>query len=451
MASSDTKYLNRTTGGILTGSSSLIVFGILLLLNLIAFKHNARVDLTKNKRYSLSEQTLKVLENLEHPLKFYSFYSETDDNFETVKDLLEEYKDASPKISYRFIDPDKDPVTAKKYDVTSYTTTVVEYNGSKRKITFPSEKEFTNAIVKVTHGEEKKHIYFVTMHGEKDIESIEVDGLNTIKTGLSELNYAVSTLNLLKEDTVPDDCAVLVIAGPQKPFEDPEISAVKDYLDAGGNFLLMVDPQQSPKLCQLMENYGIRINDDIILDPKGYQNMLQPVVDSYPQHEITKDFNYGTIFEIARTVDPMTTPPENITVQTIAKTGEESWATHGEPQDLTAEFHPDSDKKGPLSIAVAATTKFEDQDGKLVVFGDSDFANNVLVNSVGNAALAYNTFHWLAEEKDLIAIPPKDPLSQPMQLSAAQLAGAFWIPVVIIPLLILGAGGSKIYYRRKLG
>jgi ABC-type uncharacterized transport system involved in gliding motility auxiliary subunit len=463
MTTQKSTHINKTTTGILTGTSTLFVVAILVVVQLISLKHNGRYDLTSNKRFTLSEQTKKVLQNLENPLMFYSFYNESEADFETVKDLLQQYADITPKVKFQFVDADKEPLTAQRFQVNAYSTVIVEYDGKNRKITVPSEKDFTNAIVKLTHGEQKKKIYFLTLHGELDTQSVEASGISQVLTLLEESNYEVSNLNLLQEGRVPEDCSILVIAGPKQELEDTEIKSLETYLAGSGNLLLLLDPLTSGKLVTSLARYGIQIGNDIIIDPKGYQNVLQPVVEQYPAHAITENFDLGTIFQLARSVKPAEKAPDSMQVVSIVKTNEECWTKEsvGNIEKLTADYVEGKDKKGAVSLAVAATiTSGKEPAGddaqapggsKIVVYGDADFVNNVFLNSIGNAALIMNTFHWLAEEKDLIAIPPKDTLSQPMTLTTPQLASAFWIPVVIIPFLILGIGGSRIYQRRHNG
>jgi len=464
------KKMSRTTGGILTGTSTLFVIAILIIIQLIVLKHNFRFDLTENKRYSLSEQTGKVLKNLDGKIHVYYFYNENDQNSASIKDLLAGYKSITSDFSFQFIDPDKDPILAEKFNVKTYSTSVVTYQDSHRKVTENTEKGITNAIVKLTRGQKVKTIYFLNLHGELDIDSLEPLGINLLRMNLEDANYKVSNLNLFQSDGVPEDCTILAVVGPKKDLESSELISIRDYLSNEGNLLVFIDPQSAPKLCSLLAEYGIIVGDDFIIDPNGYENILQPVIETYPSHEITEDFVYGTIFNISRSVSPLEPAPPGLTCQSIAETNEKTWTLNdiGDAEEISAELEKKKDGEGPISIgSVTVINNINQQKTdiqqrnigntdheiktKIVVYGDSDFINNALIQSIGNNVLVMNTIHWLAEEKDLIAIPPKDPLSQPMQLTSAQIASAFWFPVVLIPLIILGFGTVLIYTRRKHG
>ncbi|MCM8803802.1 MAG: GldG family protein, partial [Candidatus Omnitrophica bacterium] len=102
----------------------ILFLGILIFVNLISIKHYRRIDLTKSKKYSLSPQTKKIIQNLKQPIEIISFYKEKID--ERRKDILELYKSNSKFINYKFIDPDRDVLIAKKYGITSYDTILIK-------------------------------------------------------------------------------------------------------------------------------------------------------------------------------------------------------------------------------------------------------------------------------------------------------------------------------------
>jgi len=154
-------------------------------------------------------------------------------------------------------------------------------------------------------------------------------------------------------------------------------------------------------------------------------------------------------------------------------TSTESWAETDLKalQEGRTGFDPDSDRRGPISIAAVATITPEKKGttagstesseppepeknaaahaARLVVFGDSEFANNNLFSAQGNGNLFLNTVSWLAEEEDLIAIRPrKGGGSGPVMLTAAQAPVIFWLPVVLLPLGVLGSG-AVVFLRRK--
>ncbi|MDL1972923.1 MAG: GldG family protein, partial [Deltaproteobacteria bacterium] len=147
-----------------------IFLGILIIINLIFSRHRLRFDLTATKRYSLSTQTIKVLKNLKRPVKVIGFFA-TGAERNKAKELLEEYSYRSSKFKYTFIDPDRHPLEAKRYGITTYNTIVISCGEKEEKVSSTTEEAITNALIRVTRPG-KKTIYFLSGHGEHPIDDI---------------------------------------------------------------------------------------------------------------------------------------------------------------------------------------------------------------------------------------------------------------------------------------
>jgi ABC-type uncharacterized transport system involved in gliding motility auxiliary subunit len=180
------------------------------------------------------------------------------------------------------------------------------------------------------------------------------------------------------------------------------------------------------------------------------------VVGDYVSHPITRDFRYATFFPVARTVVVKDKPPEGVTAQALARTSSESWAESNQEEIRTGRVKPDpGEARGPLVIAAVATVDAKaasadrkDAKARIVLIGDSDFASNAFVNLSGNRDFFLNTLSWLAEEENLIAVRPKESRGAPVFLTAAQNQVLFTVPVVLIPLAMVVAGGVAVARRR---
>src|ERR1044071_748178 len=220
--------------GINSAASVLFLIGILAFVNYLGAQHVKRVDTTSEKIYSLSDQSTGVLQQVKQDLHIKAFYQGGD--YAPAKDLLDLYKARNNKISYEFIDPDKQPQVAQQYQVTQYGdfqnpmngesfrygTLILEMAGKTERIEKPSEpvreEDLTNALMKIVKGE-KKTIYFVQGHGEKKIDDTDKTGYSNAKAGLEKENYVLKAINLVQESTIPDDASVLAIIGPtSEPF-----------------------------------------------------------------------------------------------------------------------------------------------------------------------------------------------------------------------------------------
>jgi ABC-type uncharacterized transport system involved in gliding motility auxiliary subunit len=445
----------------------LMAAGILVLVNMIVARHTWRVDTTEAKQFSLSDQTRKILRNLEDELRITAFYK---DNAQArMLDLLTEYSNASPKVKFEFIDPDKKPAVAQNYGITAYNTTVIEYRGRTERITTSTEEDLTNAIIKVTR-ERKKKILFLTGHGEKDIESDERNGFSAVKKAIEKENYDVETLLLAEKTEFPEDGDVLVIAGPQKPLLPNEIQMINSFVDRGGKVLALLDPGYDHGLTDFLADWGVEVSDDLVVDVSGIGRLFgagaqMPIVAQYENHAITERFgNVMTAYPLAAAVKINSSTDSGVTVKALAKTTASSWAEKDGISKFQRrepiEFNPGEDLKGPITIAAVATKTINSSDGetsvsngtsrdaRLVVFGDSDFASNNFFNFQANGDLFMNAISWLAEEEDLVSIRPRNPADRRLILTEAQSRLIFIFSVIVLPAVVLGTA-ITVYVKRR--
>jgi ABC-type uncharacterized transport system involved in gliding motility auxiliary subunit len=458
-----------TSRGALQTANALVmcvlVLGLLGFINYLAGKHAWRQDTTAAKQFSLSDQTKKILGALKEDLRITAFYQAQEQD--RIADRFKEFAAVTPKFKYEFVDPDKKPDMARRYGVTAYNTTVVSYRGQDEKITTATEEDLTNAIIKVTR-DKKKKIYFTTNHGEKAIDSEERLGMSSAQKSIKDKNYEIGAVSLIDTTGVPNDCSVLVIAGAQTEFLPPELEKVKKYLSKGGAALFMLDADLMassplPSFSELLKDYGIQPDNDMVLDFSGIGQLFgagpdMPVVTGYSKHAITEKFgSFMTAYPSARSLTVMSEKPSGVTVDAFASTSGNSWGETNAEELRSGRVSPNvpPDRRGPLPLAVAAT-KSAAADGstngssssRLVVFGDSDFAANYLFGFQKNGDLFMNVISWLAEEEDLIAIPPKNPEDRRISLTASNSKIIMLVSLFLLPLAAFGAA-IAVYVKRR--
>lgn len=435
-----------------------IFIAIIALAAVMSMKYKFRWDITKGQRYTLSDQTQKLLKSLKKDVTATAFYRSDERTKQQMEDLLDEYSHYSPRFKYQFIDPDKKPGLASKYGITSYRTTLIQSGDKQEIVGFESEEKLTNAILKATR-DKVKIVYFLKGHGENNITDFQNAGYKAVREAIEKENYQTKELLLLETPNVPEDASLVIISGPKKDILPEELKRIKNYIEAGGNVLFMLDPDTVPDTVSFLKDYGFNIGSDIIIDKLSQvfgANYLTPVVGLYDkEHPITKDFNVATFFPLARSVAVEKDPSKG--VYPLAMTGEQSWAeTDKKALEAGKAEYDGKDKRGPISIAGVAAVEVKSTQGnadkkkfaKIVVFGDSDFVNNTQINLAGNKDLFLNTVNWLAEESDLISIRKKEANATPLLLTKAQARLIFWLPVVIMPAIVLCAG-IVILSRRK--
>ncbi|MGK7876225.1 MAG: Gldg family protein [Xenococcaceae cyanobacterium] len=348
--------------------ATLAVLVILGLINFLALRYSVRVDLTENQLFTLSPQSQQILQNLQQPLKVWVF--DRDPN-PADQDLLENYRRNGSNFEFEFVDPQVKIGLAREFNVQSFGDVYVEY-GSKRQLVQTlnpgarlSEVKLTNAIEQIKR-DRNQYIYFLQGHGERTLQADE-GGLSQAVTSLEDKGYIVQPLNLAERAEVPEDATAIVVAGPKRALFEGEVKVLKDYLDQGGKLLLMLDPNTNPGLEPLLKDWGIELDDRLIIDASGAGNLIGlgpaiPLVTSYGNHPITEDFASGiSVYPLARPIG--TIEVEGVEPVALLLTNEQSWAESDlEAQEL--EFDPTEDIEGPFDLGVAFTRTKSEAEGK---------------------------------------------------------------------------------------
>jgi ABC-type uncharacterized transport system involved in gliding motility auxiliary subunit len=459
----------------------LLVLAILVLVNVIFSRYHARFDFTEDKVHSLSPETIQILKNLNKDVSLRCFFLEKSDSHFRMERLLERYAEVTKRIKVAFIDPDKNPQEAQKNQVSgNFTTTIFACGDKTDRTSSVKEEDITNSIIKVSRSGQKV-IYFLTGHGEKKIDDSSENGVSWIKNNLEKLAYQVKPLDYALPGRIPKDCALLVLAGPEIELSADEWTTVRDYVHQGGRALFLIDPGQVPGLVGHLAEFGVKLENDYIYDEMAAYivgDERWALTASFGSHPITERLRYAAFFPFTRTVGPAEKKPEDVTVTVLANSNNAPTATNPgawserDFNEKPVKFDKGKDKEGPLPMAVAVTVKTKSEaqaaappsakpeplakaeaagEGRLAVFGDSDFATNRFYyynNNPANGMLLLNAVNWLAEEADLISIPPRTPSLHVMRLSNARKRAIVWICLIILPLLVLSLGLS-IWNRRR--
>jgi gliding motility-associatede transport system auxiliary component len=435
----------------------LIVFGVVGLVEALSVRHNWRWDLTENKRYSLSPQTIQLLGNLKGDVAATGFFQTSQPSQSRAEDLLRQFARYSKgHFTWKIVDPDREPQLARRYGVDAYETIVLEAGARSEKVTGPEEEKLTNALVKLSR-EGKRVIYVVQGHGEHELQSTDRPGFSQAKEAMEKANYEVKPLVLARDGKVPDDAAVVIVPGPRTDLLAPEIDALDAYLGRGGKLLVMVDPVTAPNqrdpeaLKRFLSRYGFDVGNNLVIETNPIGRLFGigpevPIVQQYDPHPITRDMSgITTLFPLTRSISAAKTPPTGITVQPLAQTSPQSWGETDFQALMRGEAKPDpQDPKGPLPVAAVATK----DKARVVVYGTSNLAANQFLNVQGDRDFFLNTVSWLAEEEDQIAIRPKDTRQTPIFMSTQQGQAVFWLPVVVLPALAVVGGVAAVVRRR---
>ena len=494
---------SRSTYRATLAISVVLGLGILALVNYIGSRRYARFDWTTTHRYSLSDKTANVLKDLKTPVQVTVFMTGGTPLYPEVDELLKRYRAKSPMLTVETLDPTRNPARAKTFveEMGLRNFAVVFRAGDKKKIvtedriveydytrarmggdpsvkSFRGEQEFTSAILAVTQGKAPK-VLFTSGHGERAFDAARSrEGFSEVAESLKADNCAVETWASLGAAAVPEGADLVVVAGPRSPFTEAERDVLKKYLDAGGRALLFLDVEFRPGaartlsdfgLVPLLSSMGMTLDSDVVVDPKNALPMMGAetvFAKSYRAHPVTKLLTgMPVVFPLARSVSVEKAPVAGWKATPLVETSGDGW---GETNlaDLEKSGHPKKDDKdvpGPVTLAAAVESDetpgaaaaggakpagAPKKKGRVVVFGDADWASNAGIANAANRLLLSSAANWALERESLVAIPPKSADQLAVTLTRRDIGQVAFVVMLLLPLAAI-AMGVAIWARRR--
>jgi len=441
------------------GSNALIMLiasiGILVVINLIVYQSPVKpLDLTEDKSNSLAPESVNVLKSLPSQVQATAFFT-SQSSTTTAAKLLANYKaNANGKFDYTFVDPDQNPVLAQQAGISGDGKIYLQMGEAHEIVAYASENDLTAALIRLINPGQRA-IYFLTGHGERDIEQSADEAYTQVKSALEAKNYTIQTLNLVAEHKVPDDAKAIIIAGPLKPITADEVTLLGDYVAQGGALVVMEEPipmtqfgdSPDPLADYLSTKWGITFNNDIVIDTSSNQP-LYAVAAYYGNHPITEKLQrLFSFFPDARslTIDSNATiSPVALITTTQASWGETDFAT---PQ---ANYDANADYPGPLVLAACAVDATTN--ARVVVFGDSDFASDKFFGQYANGDMLINAIDWAAGQEKQLNLTTPEPISRTLNPPSSLVLGLIALMfVIVLPGLVIGGGITSWLVRRSRG
>lgn len=456
-------------GGYATLITSMVLV-ILLVANLVVDKMDLKYDMTKNKLYSLSEQSYKVMDKLSKDINIISFYKPGSEN-QGIAEILNKYHDKTKKITLKYIDPSTNPQIAKKYSSTANAITtgsIVVESGSKFKVINESElynttqdqttgqtsvqslaveQKITGAIMYVVN-DKNSVVYNLQGHNEQALAT-------EVTQDLSNQNFTVKTLNLLLGDWKPESGDMLLVSSPSADITKGELTKLKDFFSKGGHGIFLMDLQKTkfPNFDDLMSTFGIQIEQSVILEGDAqhiYQNpaYLVPKMDSHDIVNPMVSAKLPILFPVAQPIQGLKVKKSSLKIEPLLTTTDKSWGKKNLNSSGTEKEAGDID--GPFDVAVAITDTQGTSSAKIVVFSSSGFLNSQIssLTGGGNLDLFMNSMNWVQDLKENISITPKDLTSEGLKITQAQTLGYSAMVVIVIPAIVIIAG-IVVWLRRR--
>jgi ABC-type uncharacterized transport system involved in gliding motility auxiliary subunit len=468
------------------GTSAIVgaLLGIVILglLGFLSTRYHTRFDVSEASVHTLAPQTTELLEGLEEDVEITAFFNESESP--PIAGLLDRYVFASERVKVRYVDPNSEPglVDALGLTTEELAAGVVRFtvsSGESTSLSEFSEPDITNALVKLVKSTGKK-VYFLVGHNERGITPLPgeegtfaggPESFGRAADALVNETYAVEPLLLASMEDVPADASAVIVAGPTRPLLEGELAALRRYVEGGGGLFVAIDPRAQTNLYALLEEWGVLMGDDVVVDRAlaVFGQATTPIAQEYDgSHPITAPLREPALFPMVRSIELVEATAARFSV--LAKTGEESWAERdleGWRASGRAEYD-ELDVMGPVGIAVAGSVRAagippaahnvhgSDEtdaepvaEGRLVVFGDSDFASNETLDALRNKDLFVNSVNWLAGDLSQITVRPNVSRASSFQMSQDEFRRIQYLSLFVLPEAIAVFGVLTWWLRRK--
>lgn len=477
---------------------ALLFLSLIGGLNYLALHHSWRFDLTAHHRYSLSPETLSYLSALDQSVRLIVTIEKDSDNqdvaqaFRDVSGLLREYVNATQgkdrgRVTVEFLDVyqrrrEADLLGIDRPDI------VLAISGDRRraiplsefyivrdgtrKEAFAGEQAITAAILDVSNPDPPR-IYFVTGHGEMSPQDVDPRrGLSVLADELRLRNLEIETVNLAQARRVPDDASLIVIAAPsQGRFLPYEVEQLRQYASSrAGRILLLLPPAVDHGLDDLLYDWGM-IAEDVWVFDNDLANVTETRdlnITYFPEHPITTILNnYQIPLTLGSTrvvrPDPGRPLDDSLRLTVLAATAPSAWGERDYRLRARHEFNPSADLKGDprleppgrLALGVAServtppkNLPFSVRGGRLVVFGNADFASNDRIQLSGNRAFLLSAVDWCVDREVQLNTPPRPIRHYQLTLSQQQIIRLRYSLLLILPG-IAALLGLLVYWTRR--
>lgn len=476
-------FWSRQIGGrstslyVMSLASALVVIGAVVSVNVYFAQRPVEWDLTKDKIYTLSDQTQQVVGNLRQEVQVYAFLRNTEPYYAAIKETLERYAALSNAFSFQMVDPIIDAQLAQKFGIQAEGARVVIESGERSvQVKEVSEETLTNSIVEVTNRVAKK-VHYLVGHGELDVtNSTEALGAKAFQDAVSAEGHQLVPLNLAQLETrtqgavdidapaakafrFPLEVKVLVIAGAQRPLLDPERQALEDFLARGGRLLALLDPMVNIGLDDLFLKWGMIVDDTVMVDTNPMGQMMglgavTPLIIPVPDvtHPIIENLGL-TVFHTSRTVRVSPEAPVGLEVVGLLRGGESAWG-EAKLEDDTAEQTEDDIYE--TTVAVLSEKPHQNpslellsDSTRLLVLGDSDIATNQHLTIQSNVDFLMNGLNYLMEDESLLTIRPKSRQSGLLSLTQKDFGRIQFFSLDVLPVLLIAFGLGIVTLRRQ--
>jgi ABC-type uncharacterized transport system len=456
---------------------SLVVLGALaatLAANMAIFRHDAHVDVTREGAFTPSREAADVVRSLQLPVEVVYFYQKDNVGGRAAVTMLELLERLNPRLRVETVDIDRSPARAGAFGVRIYNTAVIVSGESRIQVTTTDDREIALGILRAIR-QRQPMVCFATGHGEYDIDNFEFHthfegahshshdvqgmavvqmeqhGLGRLRRAIEKLGLAARKVELAAGRPVPDDCAALIDANPRTPYAPPEADILRRYLEAGGSYMLLVEPdfRIEERMAGVLAAAGVRVGDGVVVDPVDHyftdEQMI--AVTRYASHPVTRA-QALSFYPGARPVEVV--PAAGVTAVALFASSAQSYVVRDRAR-YREEAATAPRRVYPLAVAAegALPDGNTDRRYRLIVVGDADFASNSFFPYLANADIVLAGVSWLLREDRLSTLKPPVEVLPLVALTSEQVRWIFILTVILLPGMVALAGFGVWLWRRR--
>ncbi|MBL1215055.1 MAG: hypothetical protein HND52_16955 [Ignavibacteriae bacterium] len=490
-------------------TSIVLVFGILILLNLISSKMFFRLDFTADKRYSLSEATENILDELNDPVTVTAYFSEdlppdVAKVRQDFQDLLVEYSSLSNgQVVFEFINPNEDQQTEMEAQQSGISPVMINV---RERDQMKQQRAYLGAVIQL--GEKKEVIPLIqpgtameftlssnikklAVHSKPKVAFFKGNGSPSL-AALQQLNQALSVMYEVEEfefndsvKTIPFIYKTFIVVAPTDSLPAEYFSRFDEYLSKGGRMIVALNKVegdlqnsqgkvQSTGFGDWLAEKGLEVEPSFVVDQSCASITVQqrqgmfvmntpvrfpylPIITTFMEHPITE----GLEAVILPFASPLNIVPKDtsITIYPIASSSGKSGVEKAPVFfNIQKEWKPSDFNLPSVTVAAVMEGKLAgDTKSKMVVFGDGDF----VVNGEGqeaqqlqgdNVNLMVNAIDWLSDDTGLIELRTRGITARPIDASLEDGTKTLlkYLNFLLPLILIIGYGVFRFQVKRKL-
>jgi ABC-type uncharacterized transport system involved in gliding motility auxiliary subunit len=438
-----------------SGVFLLLFIALMAVLASITDRYSLTIDMSANQRNSLSQESVRLVAEIEGPLEVTIFVSPVNGSKALLEALFERYRLLQPNIRVSSLNPDLHPDLLRIHDIRYDGEVLIEYGGRSEKVSQVSEAAVSSAIQRLLRQGER-WLVFLEGHGERNPYREANHDFSQFATELASRGFRIESLNLTKSGSIPQNTNVLVLASPKVPLLPGEIDILRAWIEDGGNLVWLADPEQAiDGLDMLADQLAVEFLPGIIVDPNsqlmGLNRVDFALVGEYPRHPVTQNLGSLSLFPQAQALE---FHGDDVWQQQIfLRSDERSWNETGELRGEIFNGDHEDEIQGPLNIGFTLARSHQNEAGELfdqrvAIIGDADFLSNRYLGNGSNLEIGVNLLNWLSHDDQLIAISPRPAPDTRLELSPQKQIAIATFFLVLMPLGLL-ASGLRIWLKRR--